>query len=173
MKTTGIAEIKKTIKNISQAELSEICLKLARFKKDNKEYIHFLLFESSDPLAYAEDVKESLHDPLTSLNRHPSLKVKELRKHLRVLSRHIRYTSSVEVEITLLIWFSEMLVAHAGVRQSNKALYTLFIRQIEKIRKAFPKLHEDLQFDYMQPYNDLLERSADHISGFNKDQYTL
>jgi len=173
MKTNGIAEIKKSIKNISQAELAEICLRLARFKKDNKEYIHFLLFESSDPLAYAEDVKESLHHSLTNLNRHPSLKVKELRKHLRVLSRHIRYTSSTEVEITLLIWFTQMLVAHAGVRKSNKALYTLFIRQIDKIRKAFPKLHEDLQFDYMQPYNDLLTRSADQISGFNKDQYTL
>jgi predicted mannosyl-3-phosphoglycerate phosphatase (HAD superfamily) len=173
MKTNGIAEIKKTIKNISQAELSEICLKLARFKKDNKEYIHFLLFESSDPFAYAEDIKESLHDALTSLNRHPSLKVKELRKHLRVLSRHIRYTSSTEVEISLLIWFTEMMVKHAGVRQSNKALYTLFIRQIEKIRKSFPKLHEDLQFDYMQPYNDLLAQAADHITGFNKDQYPL
>ncbi|WP_407431124.1 hypothetical protein [Arcticibacter sp.] len=173
MKTNGIAEIKKTIKNISQAELAEICLKLARFKKDNKEYLHFLLFESSDPLAYAEDVKESLQEPLTNLNRHPSLKVKELRKHLRVLTRHIRYTSSTEVEITLLIWFSEMLVVHAGVRQSNKALYTLFIRQLEKIRKAFPKLHEDLQFDYKQPYNDLLSRSSDQISGFYKDHYML
>lgn len=173
MRTNGIAEIKKTIKNIGQAELSEICLKLARFKKDNKEYIHFLLHESSDPLAYAEDVKESLHHSLTNLNRHPSLKVKELRKHLRVLTRHIRYTSSVEVEITLVIWFTEMLVAHAGIRQSNKALYTLFTRQIEKIRKAFPKLHEDLQFDYMQPYNDLLERATEQVSGFNKDQYRL
>lgn len=173
MKTNGIAEIKKTFKNISQAELAEICLKLARFKKENKEYLHFLLFESSDPLAYAEDVKESLHHSLTSLNRHPGLKVKELRKHLRFLSRHIRYTSSAEVELTLLIWFADMLVVHAGVRHSNKALYTLFIRQIEKIRKAFPKLHEDLQFDYTHSYNDLLDKSADHISGFNKDQYKL
>lgn len=173
MKTNGIAEIKKTIKNISQAELAEICLKLARFKKDNKEYIHFLLYEASDPLAYADDVKESLHDSLINLNRHPSLKVKELRKHLRVLSRHIRYTSSLEVEITLLTWFTEMLVVHAGVRQSNKALYTLFIRQLEKIRKAFPKLHEDLQFDYMQPYNELLSQAAERINGFNKEQYAM
>lgn len=173
MKTNGIAEIKKTIKNISQAELAEICLKLARFKKDNKEYIHFLLYEASDPLSYADDVKESLHDSLKNLNRHPSLKVKELRKHLRVLSRHIRYTSSLEVEITLLIWFTEMLVIHAGVRQSNKALYTLFIRQLEKIRKAFPKLHEDLQFDYMQPYNELLTQAAERITGFNKEQYVV
>lgn len=173
MKTHGIAEIKKTIKNISHAELSEICLKLARFKKDNKEYVHFLLYEASNPLEYAEQVMESLHDPLTNLNRHPSLKVKELRKHLRVLSRHIRYTSSLEVEITLLIWFLEMMVAHAGVRQSNKALYTLFIRQLEKIRKAFPKLHEDLQFDYAQPYQKLLEHAAERITGFNKKDYEL
>lgn len=173
MKTNGIAEIKKTIKNISQTELAEICLKLARLKKDNKEYIHFLLYESADPLAYAEDVKESLHDSLTNLNRHPGLKVKELRKHLRFLSRHIRYTSSTEVEITLIIWFAEMMITYAGVRQSNKALYSLFIRQIEKVRKSFPKLHEDLQFDYTHPYNDLLLRSADAISGFNKDKYML
>lgn len=173
MRTNGIAEIKKTIKNISQAELSEICLKLARFKKDNKEFLHFLLYESADPLAYAEDVKESLHNLLTNLNRHPSLKVKELRKHLRVLTRHIRYTSSPEVEIILLIWFTNMLITHAGIRQSNKALYTLFIRQIEKIRKVFPKLHEDLQFDYLQPYNELLGQAAQHVTGFNKEQYLL
>lgn len=173
MKTKGIAEIKKTIKHISHAELSEICLQLARFKKDNKEYVHFLLFESSDPLEYAEDVKNSLHDSIAGLSRHPSLKVKELRRHLKVLTRHIRYTSSVEAEITLLIWFVDMSLTYAGVRQSNKALYTLFIRQLEKIRKSFPKLHEDLQFDYMQPYNSVLDRSADLIPGFNKDQYTL
>lgn len=173
MKTQGLADIKKTIKNISHAELSEICLKLARFKKDNKEYVHFLLYEASNPLDYAEEVKESLLGPLTNLSRHPSLKVKELRKHLRVLNRHIRYTSSSEVEISLLIWYEDMLLTHAGVRQSNKALYTLFIRQLEKIRKSFAKIHEDLQFDYSHSYNHLLDRSANLITGFNKDLFKL
>lgn len=173
MKPESLSEIKKEIKNIGREELMEICFKLAKYKKDNKEFIHYILFESSNPFAYAEKVKDSLQESFENLSKSPYIRIKELRKLLRLVTKHIRYTSSAEIEIVLLTWFSTMMIDHADVRKSNKAMYLLFIRQIEKILKSFPKLHEDLQYDYAQPYHTMLEHAEKFITGFNKEQYLL
>ena len=173
MKPESLTEIKKEIKSISSIELVEICFKLAKFKKENKEYLHYLLYESEYPLVYAEKVKSALQPSLESLSRNNYLKMKELRKQLRMVTKHIRYTSSIEVEITLLTWFATMMVSFADVRASNKALFALFIRQLEKIHKSFTKLHEDLQLDYSGPYIAMLDQAEKSISGFHKEKYTL
>ncbi|EOR93065.1 hypothetical protein ADIARSV_3754 [Arcticibacter svalbardensis MN12-7] len=173
MKPESLTEIKKEIKSINPTELVEICFKLAKFKKENKEFLHYLLYESEYPLNYAEKVKSSLQPSLESLNKSNYLKMKELRKQLRIVTKHIRYTSSIEVEITLLTWFATMMVHYADVRSSNKALFALFTRQLEKIHKSFAKLHEDLQLDYSEPYIALLDQAEKFINGFHKERYTL
>lgn len=173
MKPESLAEIKKEIKSINPQELVEICFKLAKFKKENKEFLHYLLYESGNPLNYAEKVKSALQPGFESLHQSSYLKMKELRKHLRTITKHIRYTSSIEVEITLLTWFASMMVNYADVRLSNKALFVLFTRQIEKIHKSFTKLHEDLQLDYSASYNTLLDQAERSIRGFHKEKYTL
>ncbi|MCB0546499.1 MAG: hypothetical protein KDD19_02870 [Phaeodactylibacter sp.] len=45
MKAATIRELKQAMDNLSAGELVELCLRLARFKKENKELLTYLLFE--------------------------------------------------------------------------------------------------------------------------------
>ena len=48
MKAASISEIKTELKGLPPAQLTELCLRLARFKKENKELLTYLLFEAND-----------------------------------------------------------------------------------------------------------------------------
>jgi len=39
MKAASISELKQELQNISAKEITDICLRLARFKKENKELL--------------------------------------------------------------------------------------------------------------------------------------
>ncbi len=60
MKSAGISELKATLKTKPQAQLMELCLRLARFKKENKELLTFLLYEADDLSAYINTIKKEL-----------------------------------------------------------------------------------------------------------------
>ena len=48
MKTASLKEIKTELENVSPALLLELCLKVTKFKKENKELLTYLLFEEHD-----------------------------------------------------------------------------------------------------------------------------
>ena len=48
MKAASIAELKKTLVRTETGELLDICLRLARFKKENKELLTYLLYLSEN-----------------------------------------------------------------------------------------------------------------------------
>ncbi len=48
MKAASIQELKQELQHTSLKEITELCLRLARFKKENKELLTYLLFEASD-----------------------------------------------------------------------------------------------------------------------------
>ena len=58
MKTTSVSEIKQELQNLTAKEITELCLRLARYKKENKELLAYLLFEAHDVDAYTERVKK-------------------------------------------------------------------------------------------------------------------
>ena len=47
MKAATINELKQELQNIPPAKVTELCLRLARFKKENKELLTYLLFEEN------------------------------------------------------------------------------------------------------------------------------
>ena len=57
MKAVNLPEIKKELNMLSSDELQQLCLRLARFKKENKELLTYLLFESHDESGYIATVK--------------------------------------------------------------------------------------------------------------------
>ncbi|MXV15270.1 hypothetical protein [Hufsiella ginkgonis] len=65
----ALREIKKELVHLGREELATLCLRLARYKKDNKELLSFLLFNADDLPAYTTIVKESLAEEFTHLNR--------------------------------------------------------------------------------------------------------
>ena len=52
MKTASLKQVKEELFYKSDQELVELCLRLIRFKKDNKELLSYLLFEMDDEDAY-------------------------------------------------------------------------------------------------------------------------
>jgi hypothetical protein len=57
MKTATVRELKQELSHLSHNEILELCLRLSKFKKENKELLTYLLFEESNESIYIENVK--------------------------------------------------------------------------------------------------------------------
>jgi hypothetical protein len=60
METSSIADIKKELNHLQPKELIDICLRLSKFKKANKELAHYILFESQDEDKYIQKANEEI-----------------------------------------------------------------------------------------------------------------
>ena len=173
MRVEKLSDIKKELRLLNTEALTDICLRLAKYKKENKELLSYLLYDAENPLNYAEEVKSTLLINFQNLNRSSYTSTKEIRKIVRLLAKHAKYTGSKEVEIELLLWFAAMFLEYADTRSSHKPLQTIFFRQLEKAKRIFPKLHEDLQFDFSMTYNYLINEADNKVRYFNKNDFQL
>lgn len=148
MKTATIQEIKQELLALPHIELVELLLKLARSKKENKELLTFLLFESNDIAGYIEGVKKEMEAVFLDINiSHVYFAKKTIRKVLRITNKYIRFSGSKQAEAELLIHFCK-LVKDSGIKiDKNPALKNLYQNQLKKIEKAMDSLHEDMQYD--------------------------
>jgi hypothetical protein len=123
-------------------------LKLARSKKENKELLTFLLFESNDITSYIDGVKIEMEASFLDINvSHVYFAKKTIRKVLRITNKYIRFSGSKQAEAELLIHFCK-LVKDSGIKiDKNPALKNLYQNQLKKIEKAMDSLHEDMQYD--------------------------
>jgi len=70
MKAATIHEIKQELATIKPAALADLCLRLAKFKKENKELLTYLLFEAHNEHLYQSQLKkvhailDTLHEDL-------------------------------------------------------------------------------------------------------------
>jgi hypothetical protein len=149
MKAVSLKEIKGELETRSPKELRELCLRLSKFKKENKELITYILFESADEEAYVESVKNELEEQFTQVNRKTYYFIKKgVRKILKNTKKYIRYSQSKKSEVDLLIWYCQKLKAFNPSIERNTALKNLYNRQLDEIILKMKSLHEDLQFDY-------------------------
>lgn len=156
MKAVSVIEIKKELKERSHQEVMELCLRLSRFKKENKELLTYLLFESHNEEGYIEAVKAEIDNQFTSINRDSFFYIKKsVRKILRLIKKYNRYSLKKETEIELLLYFCKKLQNFEPSIHRNRTLMNLYDRQIEYIRKKIPALHEDLQYDYSTELEEL------------------
>jgi hypothetical protein len=149
MKAVSIKELKDELINYTPAELRDLCLRLARFKKENKELLTYLLFESSDEALYIESIKAEVDEEFDQINKKSYYLIKKsVRKILRTIRKYSRYSKKKETEVELLIYFCTKLRKFNPSIQKNSGLLNLFNNQLEAIRKKVTLLHEDLQFDF-------------------------
>jgi len=156
MKAATVHEIKQELLSLSPSRLTELCLRLAKFKKDNKELLTYLLFEASDLAAYIAGVKKEIDLGFEELPK-PNIYLtkKSLRKVLRITTRQIRYTSSPQAEVELLTYFLGK-IRQAGIPvDKHPVLTNLYQGQLKKIHAAIATMHEDLQYDYKRELKDL------------------
>ena len=156
MKAASISDIKQELNNLPTAKLLELCLRLAKYKKDNKELLNYLLFEEHDEQAYITNVKKQTEEEFEEINKSNLYFVKKsLRKILRTITKHIRYTSSKQAEVELIMHFCSTL-KNAGIPLKNSTvLNNLYQSQIKKVAKVIATLHEDLQYDYLKELDNL------------------
>lgn len=164
---SSIQEQKKELKALSSAELAEICLRLSKYKKDNKELLNYLLFHQHDPRAYIDSVKAELQVEFEQLNKQSYYCSKSLRKILRNLSRQAKYVANTELELDMLLWFCTNYLQHVDLETNNKSLQNILLRQFQKMEKLSKKLHEDLQFDYQQESDKIYKLAQETTNWFN------
>jgi hypothetical protein len=149
MKTASLKEIKTELSRVHPTRLLELCLQIAKYKKENKELLTYLLFDSYDEKAYIEAVKTQMDEQFTEVNRSNTyLAKKTFRKILALTNKQIKFSASKQTEAELLIHFCKKLRKSGIGMPVNSALGNLYWRQVQKIKKALATLHEDLQFDY-------------------------
>ncbi|HLK31124.1 MAG TPA: hypothetical protein VKT28_21270 [Puia sp.] len=157
MKASTINELKQELANLPSAELTELCLRLARFKKENKELLTYLLFEAHDEASYISSVKKEMDEQFANINSsNLYFAKKSIRKILRMANKFIRYSGSKTVETELLIHFCSLLNETGIPYHKSTALLNLYNAQIKKINAAIKALHEDLQYDYLKEAKKLI-----------------
>jgi len=149
MKAVTVKELNQELTYRTPKELRELCLRLSRFKKENKELLTYLLFESSDEPSYIESVKREIDEQFDQINKKNYYFIKKsVRKILKNTRKYIRYSQKKQTEVDLLIYFCAKLKRLSPSVQKNTALMNLYKRQIDTITKKVSVLHEDLQYDY-------------------------
>lgn len=149
MKAVSVVVIKKELKHRSSEELLELCLRLSKFKKENKELLTYLLFESHDESGYIETVKSEINEQFEGINTNSYFYIKKsMRKILRNIKKYARYSLKKETEVELLLHFCYALKDFKPSIYKNVTLTNLYDRQILAIKKIVSTLHEDLQYDY-------------------------
>jgi hypothetical protein len=158
----GLQDIKKELQHLSAQQIAELCLRLGRYKKENKELLAYLLFQADNQQNFIEQIKAESGFMFSQLPVNSYNAAKSMRKILRLLSKYNKFMGSKEAEIELLINFCNNYIHYTDRKVSYKPMRLILTRQMEKIRTLIAKLHEDLQNDYTEEYNNM------HIAAENK-----
>jgi len=156
MKAASSKEIKTALIEQSPTQLIELCLRLARFKKENKELLTYLLFEEKDEEGYIISAKKVIDEGFETLNiQSVYIEKKNLRKIIRITNKFIKYSGIDTTEITLLIYVCRN-IQESGLKLNNSvALKNIYLSLIKKIKTRISGMHEDLQYDFNKEIKDL------------------
>ncbi|MEL7001274.1 MAG: hypothetical protein AAFN93_00930 [Bacteroidota bacterium] len=156
MKAVTVRELKTELKERSNQELMELCLNLAKFKKENKELLTYLLFEADDESSYINSIKMEIEDQFDEVNNSSFYYMKKsIRKILRETKKYIRYSKKTQTEIELRLFFCEKLKSFQPSIKRSTVLKGVYFRELEAVRKKVGSLHEDLQYDYEMQLEEL------------------
>ncbi|WP_298902993.1 hypothetical protein [uncultured Psychroserpens sp.] len=156
MKAVSVVTIRKELKYKSNEELAELCLRLSRFKKENKELLTYLLFESDSEEGYIETVKAEIDEQFELINTNSYFYIKKsVRKILRNTKKYIRYSLNKETEVELLLYVCKKLKTMRPSIKRNTTLCNIYERNMVAIKKKILNLHEDLQYDYSVMVDDI------------------
>lgn len=149
MNPASIDDIKKELRELPPIKVLDLTLRLARFKKENKELLTYILFESHDEAGYIKSLETDMDEQFVIVDPSPVSKAKkDYRKILRGINRQIKYIGSKSAAVELLLYFSMKLKQQES--SLHPKLETIFLQQLNKAEKLLPLIEEDLQFDFRQ-----------------------
>lgn len=152
MKAASLNEIKKELQTLDPETIRALCMRLAKYKKENKELLTYLLYEADNEQAYIAAIKEDLDELFTELPSRTNLYYvkKSLRKILRFANKQIKYSGIRQTELELRIYFCSKVREEKIPLREGTVLYNLYQQQLKKIYAIVLKLPEDLQMDYQR-----------------------
>ena len=158
MRAATVHEIRQELVARKPAELVKLCQRLAKFKKENKELLTYLLFEVQDEAGYLRDIKEEMDEHFAAINlSHLYFAKKSLRKILRLINKYARYSDEKTTELELRLHFCQRLKNLGIPIKANTVISNLYDGQLKKIQTLILSLHEDLQYDYRLAAAELKE----------------
>jgi hypothetical protein len=158
MKAAGVKAIKEELNSRSRQELSDLCLKLSKFKKENKELLTYLLFEADNENLFIISIQEEIDLEFENINRKSYYFIKKsIRKILRNTKKNIRYSKKKQTEVELLLHFCKKLKKFDPSISNSIPLTRIFDREILKVEKILNTLHPDLQYDYKTEMESIFE----------------
>jgi hypothetical protein len=156
MRSASIHEIKQELTALKAGEVTALCLRLARFKKENKELLTYLLFEAGDEQQFVKDSKQEITELFGEINlSHVYFAKKTLRKILRIINKYARYSGNKQTDMELRIFFCQQLKASGIPIRQNPVINNIYEGQLKKIKTSLASLHEDLQHDYKKEITEL------------------
>ena len=157
MKAVTVKVLKDELNHQSSKELVALCLRLSKFKKENKELLTYLMFESADEEQYIQSVQEQIDDLFENINTKSYFYIrKSVRKILTITKKYIKYSQKKETEVILLLYFCTKLKDFRPSIKRSPRLQNTFDRQILLIKKTLAGMHEDLQYDFQMELDELL-----------------
>lgn len=149
MKSASINQIQKELLVLEPKQVQELCMRIAKYKKENKELLSYLLFDAIDENGYVKNVKKEIDILFHEINRQSTYTTKKgLQKTVRNMNKFIKYSDNKHTEIELRIYFCSKVKSAQIKLDSSNVISNLYYREKDKIQFAFSKLHEDLQYDY-------------------------
>ncbi len=159
MKTATVSELKKELNDLPARKLVELCLTLAKYKKDNKELLDYLLFEAHNKPNFIQEVKKEIDEHFDELKFQSNLYYvkKSLRKLLRIINKYCKYVADKALAAELHIHFCSKLKDSRIPYKKSQLLVNLYEQELKKINTLISALHEDLQQDYLNDLERIME----------------
>jgi len=157
MKAASLSEIRTTLNHLPPEVVTDLCIRLIKYKKENKELLSYLLYESDDEQGYIDGIKKEMDILFREVNRRNLTQSKKtLQKILRQIGKFAKYSGSKRTDAELHIYFCQKLRDSGLPLDRNATIQNMYMRQLTRIRKALATLHEDLQYDYEEVMEKLM-----------------
>lgn len=156
MKAASIKELRTALESLSEEELQHVIHRFARFRKENKELLTYILFDAQDEPQYIADIKAYMDEEFENVHAsNPYYAKKTIRKILRQANRFTNYSEADQTTVEVLLYFLEKMRDLKINIKKTQVLVNMYQSQIKKINKLVDKMHEDLQFDYRKQIKSL------------------
>lgn len=134
MKASTISELKKELVELPQKQLVDLCLHLAKYKKDNKEFLDYLLFQAHDKSGFVNTVKTEIDEHFEELKTQTNLYYvkKSLRKLLRLITKYCKYIADKALAAELHIYFCRKMKASDIPYYKSQLLINMYEQQLKK-----------------------------------------
>jgi hypothetical protein len=156
MKAATLSDIKKELNTLEPEVVQSLCMRLAKYRKENKELLTYLLFEADNENDFIAGVKEEIEALFLDLPANTYYLKKTLRKILRHVNKQVKYSGIKETEVELRLFYCLRMKEAKVPFRSSAVLLNLYTQQVKKITGALAKLPEDLQADYQRDMDLLM-----------------